>query len=94
VEKEAAIAALVSLEQVERILVASLKPTDVVVVELNEAISVEAAEHIQRTLRQVFPSNKIVICDQGTQLKVVSGEDAAGAMPADASDTSTEGSEV
>jgi hypothetical protein len=76
VEREAAIAALVSLEQVERINVASLKPTDVVVVELSEAISSETAEHIQRTLRQIFPSNKVVICDQGTRLKVVSGDEA------------------
>jgi hypothetical protein len=85
VEREAAIAALVSLKEVEHINVASLKPTDVVVVELSESLSCEATEHIQRTLRSVFPNNKVVICDQGTKLKVVSGEEA---------DETTEGAEV
>jgi hypothetical protein len=76
VEREAAIAALVSLKQVEHINVASLKPTDVIVVELSEAIPTESAEYIRRTLREIFPSNRVIICDQGTRLKVVNGADA------------------
>jgi len=94
VEREAAIAALISLEQVDRIAVASLKPTDVVVVELSESISDHATEHINRTLSAVFPKNKIVVCDQGTKIKIVNGEQQLQAADPEAADDPPEGAVV
>lgn len=75
-EREAAIAALVSLPEVQRINVARLKPSDVIVVELAERVPMEAVEHIKASLVTIFPGNKVIICDEGTRLRVVDGADA------------------
>jgi hypothetical protein len=77
-----------ALPEVRSIEVARLKPTDVLVVEMRRAVSMKEVENIQAMLKPIFPDNKVVVCDDGTKLRVVSAEEAAEAA-ADA-----EGAEV
>ena len=66
-----------TLPEVERISVARLLPTDVLVFEANEHISLEAVERIKAYVLQVFPNHKAIVLDQGLRLKVLRAEDAA-----------------
>ncbi len=74
--KAEAAAALDSLPAVERISVASLKPTDVIVVNVSEYISMETAERMRAYLREIWPDNKIVVLEKGVELRIADGADA------------------
>lgn len=64
-----AVAALESLPAVERISVASLKPTDVIVVNVSEDISMEDAARMRASLREIWPDNRIAVFMKGVELK-------------------------
>lgn len=70
---------------IRRVDAESLKPGDVLVVEMQRQVSMSEVESIRASLKPIFPNNKVVICDEGTKLRVVSAEEA---------DASAEGSEV
>lgn len=81
--REAAIAALELLPAVERISVASLKPTDVIVVNVNEHISMETAARMRAYLRDIWPDNKIVVLEKNLTLRVVDGAEVRPDVGAD-----------
>jgi hypothetical protein len=68
-----AVAALDSLPEVERIEVVRLKPTDVIVFESSRLLSEEAIARMRASVQPIWPDNKIVVCENGLRLKVVSG---------------------
>ena len=72
-EREAAIASLESLPCVERLSVARLKPSDVIVVECEGILPAEAVRTIENTLRRIWPNNKVVVCDEKTKITIVDG---------------------
>lgn len=71
-EHDEAVATLESLPEVERIAVARLKPTDVIVIECREDVSEEIADRIKAYVTAIWPEHKCVVLDGGTTLKVVS----------------------
>lgn len=79
--REDAIAALVSLPEVQRVSVASLKPTDVIVVNVSEYISMETADRMRAWLQQVWPDNKIVVLEKGVELRIADGPDIGPDVP-------------
>lgn len=68
-----ALAALVSLPAVAKISVAQLKPTDVIVFECDGYVSSDVAERIKAMAGQIWPDQKVIVCDKGLRLKVVEG---------------------
>lgn len=65
-----AITALMALP-VARIQRADLQPDDVLVVEIDGAITESMAAHIKASLAAVFPDHRAVICADGMRLKVL-----------------------
>lgn len=72
-DRRDAIKALVSLPAVARISVAELKPDDVLVVECDNLLSREHAEHIEEHMGRIWPGRKVVVFDGGLRLKIVPG---------------------
>ena len=70
-DPKAAAAVIEALEQAERINVARLKPSDIIVVEFLEDLSSEAVERVHRLLKGIWPRNKVLVFDNGTRLKIV-----------------------
>jgi len=68
-----ALAALVSLPAVARISVAQVKPTDVLVFECDQHVSRDVAERIKATAQQIWPGQKVIVCEKGLRVKVVEG---------------------
>lgn len=68
-----AIAALVALPEVARISTATLRPTDVIVVECDQLMSAEHTARIWMTMRDVWPDHKIVVFDKSMRIKIVEG---------------------
>lgn len=68
-----ALAALVALPAITRIATAPVAPTDVIVVEVEEILSQEAAARIKCTLGEVWPGRQVVVLSKGMTLKVVAG---------------------
>ena len=66
-----------TLPEVERISVARLLPTDVLVFEAQDYITPEAAERIREYALIVWPDHKAIVLDRGLRLKVLRAEDAA-----------------
>lgn len=60
-----------SLPEVERISVARLMPSDVIVVESNELLSLAVRAQLELVMRQVWPDHRVVVCDRNLRLKVV-----------------------
>lgn len=79
--REDAIAALVSLTEVQRISVASLKPTDVIVVNVSQFILPEAATRIGETIKRVWPDNKVIVLEKGVELRVADGASIGADVP-------------
>ncbi len=72
-EHDEAVAVLESLQEVARIEVVRLKPTDVIVLEVPTVMSAEHLARARATLQPLWPNNKIIVFEQGTTLKVVGG---------------------
>lgn len=68
-----AIAALTALPMLKGIEVASIRPGDVIVAEVDTALSDASSERIKNALSQVWPDTKIVVCSEGMRLKVIRG---------------------
>lgn len=68
-----AIAALVSLPEVARISAAPVGLTDVLVVETDTHITLDAAKRITEVMQQVWPGRRVLIFDKGVTLKIVPG---------------------
>lgn len=66
-----AIAALVSLPEIARISTAPIGPNDVIVVECDVRLSLEALQRIRLTLESVWPGRKCLVFEKGMTLKVV-----------------------
>jgi hypothetical protein len=66
-----ALAALVSLPSVTRIQSVPANADDVIVVEVDHAISIETQERIKAHLQKVWPDRKIVVLDKSIQIKLV-----------------------
>lgn len=71
--RDEALAALVSLPEVQRISVASLKPTDVIVLNVAERITPEHAARIRAYLELVWPDQRVVVLDKGMEIRVAPG---------------------
>jgi hypothetical protein len=65
--REAAIAALEKLPSVK---VATLRPGDVIVVEVPQLVSNDQAERIQRNLKAIWPNHEAVILSDGLTLSI------------------------
>jgi hypothetical protein len=64
-----AIAALTALPEAARVTVAAPRPRAVIVVECEYRLSAEGIARIKRTLRDVWPDHRILVCDGGTRIK-------------------------
>jgi hypothetical protein len=60
------------LEQVEKVQVASLGPSDVLVLTLPGLHSRDSIDRIHTMMKQVWPDNKCIVLDEGASLRVVS----------------------
>jgi hypothetical protein len=69
--RQEAIAALMSIPEVAGLSVANIAHDDVIVVEWGEVIDAERAELIRAQLEKIWPQNKIVVTDGRTRLKIV-----------------------
>jgi len=69
-----ALAALVSLPAVAKISVAPVKPTDVIVVECSEYLSLDQMARIKAELSEVWPGQQIVVLHKTLTLKIVEGQ--------------------
>lgn len=67
-----AIAALTSIPGLARIQKAEVKPNDVIVCELDGLCHHETRMLIEQHLTRVWPGHKIVVCERGMRLKVMS----------------------
>lgn len=68
-----AIKALTSLPGVATISTAPVRPSDVIVVEVDRSISCETAKRMRDELQLIWPGQKIVILEGGLKLKIVEG---------------------
>ena len=68
-----AVKALIALPGVAQISAAPVRPKDVIVVECDMHVSCEMVERIKTTMADVFPGQKVVVCDKGMRLKIVEG---------------------
>jgi hypothetical protein len=66
-------AALAHVPGIDRLYVASLRPTDVLVVECSEKITANMARGIKDALASVWPGRKVLVLDSGLTLKAVEG---------------------
>ena len=71
-DRRQAIALLTSVPALATISKADLKPTDVLVVEVDRHITMEAADRIKALMEQVWPGQEVVVLEKGMSLKVVS----------------------
>jgi hypothetical protein len=58
---------------VEHISVASLKPTDVVIVNVSEYISMSTADRMRALLKEIWPDNKVLVLEKGVEIKIADG---------------------
>jgi len=72
-EHDEAVAALESLPQVARIEVVRLRPTDVIVLEIQGWLTQEVNARLAAELKPIWPNNKIIVIDGGVRLKVIAG---------------------
>lgn len=68
--RDAIKALMTGLPATAALSVARLEPDDVIVVECDHEIEVEAAAQIRETLTQVWPGRKVVVC-RGVRIKIV-----------------------
>jgi len=66
-----ALAALVSLPSVTRIQSVPANADDVIVAEVDHAVSIETAELLKAHLQDVWPDRKIVVLEKSIQIKLV-----------------------
>lgn len=71
-----AIAALTSLPGLARISRADVKPSDVLVVEVDGHVTEGHAAYIQEMLAQIWPGQKVLVLGSGMHLKVLSQAEA------------------
>jgi len=63
-----------ALQMVERIAVARLKPTDVIVIESTQPMSQSTIANIEERLKGIWPGTKVVVMCDGLKMKIVDGE--------------------
>jgi hypothetical protein len=63
--------ARLSAKTLPTVSVASLQPTDVIVIETDEQLSEQDRVHILGVAQEVWPRHKVVILDEGMKLKVI-----------------------
>lgn len=68
-----AMAALMALPATARISAAQVKPSDVIVVEIEGAISQERADIIKHKIEAVWPGRKVLVVSEGLKIKIVEG---------------------
>jgi predicted pyridoxine 5'-phosphate oxidase superfamily flavin-nucleotide-binding protein len=78
VNRREAIAALVSLPATAHVSVAQLKPTDVIVIECNDVITVAMAEQIKASVSAVWPHNRCAVLGGGLHLKIARSDESSG----------------
>lgn len=59
------------LEQVEHLQVAEVRPGDVLVVTVKQALSPQAVERVSAMLKSIWPNTRVLILDQSATLGVV-----------------------
>lgn len=65
-----AIAALMSLPATASLSVASVRPSDVLVIECDTHLSRAEKDLIRAEIDKVWPGRKAVVCDGGSRLKI------------------------
>lgn len=68
-----ALQALVALPAVKSVEVAQLRPTDTIVIEVDEILSPSKAAHISSVAEVAFPGQRVVVLERGMSVKVVRG---------------------
>ena len=68
-----AIAALTALPEALTIARAPIAPGDVILVECDDKLSDDTIARIKRTLADVWPGHRVVVCEQGFRLRFVHG---------------------
>jgi hypothetical protein len=66
-----ALAALTSLPGVGGLARADVKPTSVIVVELERPATPELIATITDQLHKVWPNNRVIVCAEGVHLRIV-----------------------
>ena len=62
---------ILELPELTRIIVAQLKPGDVIVIESEERLRLEHIERLHDMVSQVWPGLKVVVLDNGLKLTVI-----------------------
>lgn len=73
-----AIAALMAFPQTARITATRVSPSDVIVLECDEPLSDEGRAILSASLKQIWPDNRLVVCDRGMRLKVLQSPNVGG----------------
>jgi len=70
VTREEAIATLVGLPESTRLTRAPVTPNDVIVLECEHVLSMDAVKNIKACVEQIWPHNRCVVLDAGMKLKI------------------------
>lgn len=68
-----ALQTLVALPAVKSVEVAQLKPTDTIVIEVDEILSQARAARISSVAEVAFPGQRVLVLERGMSVKVVRG---------------------
>jgi hypothetical protein len=72
-DRRAALKALIAIPSVKEIAIADVKPNDVIVIETDGPISVEAAANIREAAERIWPDRKIAVLGDGMRLRIARG---------------------
>ena len=70
-DRREAVKALMGLPALASVSVANVGPNDVIVAELDSFVPVAHAEQMYAELQEIWPRNKVIICEPGARLKVI-----------------------
>jgi hypothetical protein len=72
-----ALAALLWLPPIQNICVATIGSADVIVMECDFPLSEKQSDMLRIRMKDVWPTNRVIVCDRGVRLKALRQEPAA-----------------
>jgi hypothetical protein len=73
-DRREALKSLMALPGVGAVSVASLQPTDVIVIESDDWLTEKMVHSLRQGANQVWPNHKVVVLQHGMKLRAVRGE--------------------
>jgi hypothetical protein len=71
-DRRDALKALMALPATARISRVTIQPHDVIVIEVDNALTGPAARNIQTSIERIWPDHKAIVLDPGMRLRIVS----------------------